>query len=95
MIDPPASAEVVTAPHRMIDTPNPPAVEPLHELVDLLRDAKQLGAVSYRDVTFICELVNHRRPEHLAAKKEVTPRTIRNHRDAIEHRLRIAVLTAA
>jgi hypothetical protein len=60
-----------------------------------LRDAKQLGAVSYRDVTFICELVNHRRPEHLAAKKEVTPRTIRNHRDAIEHRLRIAVLTAA
>jgi hypothetical protein len=90
-----ATAEVATAPHRIIDAPSLPAVEPLHELVDLLRDAQQIGAVSDGDVTFICELVNHRRPEHLAAKKEVTPRTIRNHRDAIVHRLRNAALTAA
>jgi DNA-directed RNA polymerase specialized sigma24 family protein len=90
-----ATAELTTAQHRLPDTAEIVAVDPLHELVDLLREAREVGAVSDGDVDFICQLVNHRRPEQLAATLDVTPRTVRNHRDAVVHRLRGAALAAA
>src|SRR5262245_54167341 len=90
-----ATAELTTAPHRMLETAIDETTEPLQELVDLLLDAREMGAVSDRDVEFVCQLVNHRRPENLAVRLDVTPRTIRNHRDAVVHRLRIAALAAA
>ena len=90
-----ATAEVPTAPHNIDEPIDEIVVEPLHELVRLLKTARDEGSVSDEDVEFICQLVNHRRPENLAAVLEVTPRTVRNHRDAIVHRLRNAALVAA
>lgn len=70
-------------------------LEPIEELVALLRDAAHVAGVQPGDVAFICQLINHGRPEHLAVTLDVTPRTVRNHRDAVVHRLRTLVACAA
>ena len=63
-------------------------IHPLTELVELLGHAAQARVISAADVELIYELVRLGRPERVAAVRKVTPRTVRNHRDAILHRLR-------
>lgn len=70
-------------------------LEPLDELVALLHDARRATGVDNGDVAFICQLINHGRPENMATALDVTPRTVRNHRDAVLHRLRSALASAA
>jgi len=69
--------------------------EPIDELVELLHDARTVPGISDGDITFICQLINHGKPELLAATMKVTARTVRNHRDAVVHRLRTLVALAA
>lgn len=68
--------------------------EPLAELIDLLRAARRSGALDDREMDLICKLVSRGRPEIVAAELGVTSRTVRNHRDAIVHRLRGFVAAA-
>ncbi|MEO6122427.1 MAG: hypothetical protein ABIR32_01860 [Ilumatobacteraceae bacterium] len=71
------------------------AIEPLDELVGLLHEAVGTAGMGPTDVEFICQLINHGKPEHLAVALDVSPRTVRNHRDAVVHRLRTMVACAA
>ena len=68
---------------------------PLVELVELLGDAERIGVLSAVDVQLIRDLIRLGRPEHLAVLLDVTPRTVRNHRDAVVHRLRTMTQIAA
>ena len=85
----PSTRDVIGDPEQQFDA------EPLDELVGLLREARATKGISQADIDLICQLLNHGRPEHLAAILDVTPRTVRNHRDAVVHRLRNLVATAA
>jgi hypothetical protein len=64
--------------------------DPLHELVEVLIEARTHG-VAESDIDFLCRLVTHGRPEVMAVEMNVTARTVRNHREAILHRVRQAV----
>ncbi|MCU1392702.1 MAG: hypothetical protein JWM34_1130 [Ilumatobacteraceae bacterium] len=68
---------------------------PMAELLDVLAEARRQGALSTTDLRLLGQLIELGRPEHLAAVMDVTPRTIRNHRDAILHRVRAVALPAA
>lgn len=83
-----SSTEVATSHDRMGETEVLVEPSPLAELVDLLREARRLEILSEADLELICQLVTLGRPEHLAAVRQVSARTVRNHRDAIVHRLR-------
>lgn len=85
----PSTRDVIGEPEQHLDA------EPLDELVGVLREARDAKGISQADIDLICQLVNHGRPEHLAAILDVTPRTVRNHRDAVVHRLRSHVASAA
>jgi hypothetical protein len=66
----------------------------LDEFVTVLRDARRAG-VPTCDLDLLCELVRVGSPGVVAAQRNVTPRTIRNHRDrAIDH-VRTALAVAA
>lgn len=69
---------------------------PLDEFVTVLREARRAG-VATRDLDLLRELVRSGSPSQVALERDVTPRTIRNHRDrAIEHvRTALAVGAAA
>jgi hypothetical protein len=71
------------------------AVDPLIELSEVLRAAHHRGVVSDEDVQLIGELIRRGRADLVAADRGVTPRTVRNHRDAAVHRLRNFVSDAA
>lgn len=88
------AAEVPMTHDRMGDVEAGTSTSPLIELIELLDDAQQAGALSTADRELIRQLIELGRPEHLAAVRHVSARTIRNHRDAIIHRLR-NVATAA
>jgi len=89
------ASEIPTETGAFDDPADVVSVEPIEELVELLRDAADVVGVMPGDVAFICQLINHGRPEQLAVALDVTPRTVRNHRDAIVHRLRTLVACAA
>lgn len=89
------SGEVPTTIEDFSDSAVVVAIEPLDELVELLRNAVDVAGMQPDDIHFICQLVNHGKPERLAAVLDVSPRTVRNHRDAIVHRLRTLVACAA
>ncbi len=85
-------------PTQHTDLGDPAAVatlEPLDELVELLGAADGAREVDPGDVAFICQLINHGRPESVAIALDVTPRTVRNRRDAVVHRMRNLVEHAA
>jgi FixJ family two-component response regulator len=75
------------------DAAEEPAVDPLHELVDVLNEARANG-LAQSDIDFLCRLVTSGKPDVLARQMNVTPRTVRNHREAILHRVRNAVAIA-
>ncbi|MCU1389962.1 MAG: hypothetical protein JWL72_3300 [Ilumatobacteraceae bacterium] len=68
---------------------------PLTELIELLGHAAQARVISAADVELMIELVRLGRPERVAVARQVTPRTVRNHRDAILYRLRAMHATEA
>ena len=83
-------ATFIEAPHR--DEP----ATPLDEFLTVLREARRAG-VPTCDLDLLRELVRSGSPGQVALERNVTPRTIRNHRDrAIEHvRSALAVDAAA
>jgi hypothetical protein len=68
--------------------------EALHELADVVADARTSGAINDADVRFLARYVTSNTAQDLAAQLCVTPRTIRNRRDAIVYRLRAQVAAA-
>lgn len=70
----------------VLETTSP--AEPLAELLELVRAARQSGHIDERDLRLIDDLLIHRHAVDVATQRKVTPRTIRNHRDAVVHRLR-------
>ena len=70
------------------------SAEPVIELIEVLQAAHQRGAVSDADVELLCALVRRGRADLVADDFGVTPRTVRNHRDAAVHRLRNFVADA-
>ena len=78
--------EQICAPAAFMDAPHhdEPAT-PLDEFVTVLRDAQRAG-VPPCDLDLLRELVRVGSPGRVAEQRNVTPRTIRNHRDrAVEH----------
>ncbi len=65
--------------------------EPLAELLELVGAAFRSGHIDDRDVRLIDDLLKHHHALDVAASRQVTARTIRNHRDAVVHRLRSSV----
>ncbi len=88
------AAELPTEHRHMIDTEYLIATDPLQELVELLDEARRTG-MSQNDIDLICQIVTLDQPDRVAAILGVTPRTVRNHRDAIVHRLRHIAAVAA
>jgi hypothetical protein len=69
---------------------------PLDEFVTVLRESQRAG-VSAHDIDLLRHLVRAGSPSAVARERNVTPRTIRNHRDrAVDHvRTAVAVAVAA
>ncbi|CAB4886796.1 unannotated protein [freshwater metagenome] len=81
--------------HDQLDRPtHEPVIGALEELVAVLHEARRLG-LAQADIDLLAQIVTMGRPEEVALVLEVTPRTVRNHRDAIVHRLRNIVREAA
>jgi DNA-binding CsgD family transcriptional regulator len=87
------AAELPMAIHDLRDGEHMAHAEPLDELVDLLNEARR-GGLSQTDVDLICQIVTHNRTDLIADQLQVSSRTVRNHRDAIVHRLRTVALAA-
>jgi hypothetical protein len=90
-----ASTEEICAPSAFDDRPfhDGPA-SAVDEFVTLLRDARRAG-VPACDLDLLRQLVRVGSPGAVAEQRNVTPRTIRNHRDrAIDH-VRTALAVAA
>lgn len=67
--------------------------EPLEQVIDVLRDAKDMG-VSEDDLRFAGGLASGRNARELAAEFGVCERTVRNRRDVVTARLRSALRAA-
>lgn len=89
-----SSGEIPTSHDRMTESASEQPVEALDELVGILNEARSQG-VEQADIDLICQIVSMGRPEDVALLLNVTPRTVRNHRNAIVHRLRNVVAEAA
>ena len=92
-----SQSEQICSPTTFIATPHhDEPTTPLDEFVTVLRDARQAGVPSC-DLDLLRHLVRVGSPKGVAEQRNVTPRTIRNHRDrAIEHvRTALAVGAAA
>jgi hypothetical protein len=90
-----ASTEEVCAPNAFAATPcqDGPATA-LDEFVTVLRDARRAG-VPTGDLDLLRELVRVGSPGVVAKQRNVTPRTIRNHRDRAVDHVRTALFVAA
>ena len=92
-----SQSEQIRSPATFIEAPHhdEPAT-PLDEFLTVLREARRAG-VPRCDLDLLRELVRSGSPGQVALERNVTPRTIRNHRDrAIEHvRSALAVDAAA
>jgi hypothetical protein len=89
-----SATEIAVDPHTLEETPDVPRIGPCEELATLLADARGLG-VAADDLALMRDLVVVGSPGRVAALREVTPRTVRNHRDRITARLRRVALSAA
>ena len=87
--------EQVCAPSAFLETPHHDGPETaLDEFVAVLREACRAGVPAY-DLDLLRQLVRVGSPGVVAEQRNVTPRTIRNHRDrAIDH-VRTALAVAA
>ena len=89
-----SSGEIPTTHDRMIEPSVEQPTEALNELVGLLNEARRNGFAQC-DIDLICQLVSLGGPNEVALLYNVTPRTIRNHRSAVIHRLRTIAMEAA
>ena len=92
-----SQSEQICSPATFIEVPHhDEATTPLDEFVTVLREARQAGVPS-GDLDLLRQLVRVGSPKAVAEQRNVTPRTIRNHRDrAIDHvRAALAVPAAA
>ena len=80
-------------PRTLEETPYTTVVSPCEELALLLGEARAAG-VPGRDLDLVCHLVRAGSPSTVAAEREVTVRTVRNHRDRATARLRRLALAA-
>jgi len=87
-------SEVSTDPHTLDQNPAVEVIGPCEELAMLLADARAHG-IATADLDLVRDLVLVGSPGRVAALREVTPRTIRNHRDKATVRLRRIALSAA
>lgn len=85
-----ATTEVRRAPARFTTISAVDEASALEDLADVLRQASQAG-VDARDVALFRDLAAIGSPSVLAAQREVTPRTIRNHRDRAAANIRLAI----
>lgn len=90
-----ANTEEVCAPNAFAATPSQdgPATA-LDEFVTVLRDARRAG-VPTGDLDLLRQLVRVGSPGVVAQQRNVTPRTIRNHRDRAVAHVRTALFVAA
>lgn len=89
-----SSGEIPTMHEHLDHSTAEPALDPLHELVAVLNEALAQG-IDQADIDLLAQIVTLGRPEEVAVVLNVTARTVRNHRNAIVHRLRNIVLEAA
>lgn len=79
--------EIVVDPSTFAETPEVPDPTALEELAAVLGEARERG-LDGEDVTLLRDLLRAESPAALARAREVTPRTIRNHRDRAVHSIR-------
>lgn len=88
-----SATEVVTDPHTLDETPAVVVVSSCEELATLLREARAMG-LDACDIDFVKSFIRCGSSKALAAEREVTTRTIRNHRTRTAARLRACALVA-
>lgn len=89
-----SASEIVVDPHTLEETPYDPLVSACEELANLLAEARAAGLPN-EDLDFVRDLVVVGSPSRLATQRQITPRTVRNHRDRATARLRDVALNAA
>ena len=62
--------------------------DPFEELVELMVQARDCGGLSTDDLEFLAAVISAPTVLEAARRLNVTARTVRNHRDAVTHRLR-------
>jgi len=82
-----SSTEIAVDPRTLDEEPYEPRIGPCEELATLLAEARVEG-VPTADLDLFRELATVGSPGRVAARRSVTPRTIRNHRDRAAARLR-------
>lgn len=85
--------EISIDPHTLDETPAVIVVSAFEELAGLVADAREAG-VDQADLDLLRELINVGSPTAVAAKRKVTTRTIRNHRDRTAGKLRDVAFAA-
>lgn len=86
-----AATEEIRSPQRFIETiDTAPAQTPIEVLADVVVAARCAG-VPAADLDLIRRLVQVESPNVIAAERQVTARTIRNHRDRAVRRVRTAI----
>jgi hypothetical protein len=88
-----SATEVSIDPHALDDTPAVVVLSSCEELAALLHQARAMG-LDARDVDFVQALLRCGSSTRLAAERNVTPRTIRNHRTRTAAKLRKCALVA-
>lgn len=90
-----ATAEEVREPRAFSGTPSHDDPDTaLDEFVTVLRES-QLAGVPAHHIDLLRHLVRAGSPSAVARERQLTPRTIRNHRDRAVERVRVAVAVAA
>lgn len=84
-----SSTEIAVDPRTLDEEPSPDRTGPCEELATLLAEARAMG-VPTADLDLFRELATVGSPGRVAARREITPRTVRNHRDRAAARIRRA-----
>jgi hypothetical protein len=89
-----SATEIAVDPHTLDETPAVCEVSAGEELATLLAEARAEG-VPTSDLDLVRDLVVVGSPGRLARQRQVTPRTVRNHRDKATAQLRRVACDAA
>jgi hypothetical protein len=82
-----SATEVSVDPRVLDETPADVVISSFEELATIVADARRAGMAA-SDLDLVRDLVRLGSPGELARRREVTPRTIRNHRDRVTAQLR-------
>jgi hypothetical protein len=85
-----AASEIVRAPDRFVEPAPDPRPSGMEELAAIVRDARAAGVPDH-DIELIRALARADSPRLVARDRQVTPRTVRNHRDRALARVREAI----